>query len=80
MRPPDGAAITLSPYRKPTLECMPVNAKAGCLYPNNARALIAERATEVTPDIDTEAADQHDPVPRDRGRVDPGRNIGLLGQ
>ena len=40
MRAPDGFSITLSPYRKPSLECMPVDAKAGCLYPNNARALI----------------------------------------
>ena len=38
-------AITLSPFRRPTIECAPVDAKAGCLYPNNARALIeaAER-------------------------------------
>jgi branched-chain amino acid aminotransferase len=40
MRKPDGFSITLSPYRKPSLECMPTDAKAGCLYPNNARALI----------------------------------------
>jgi len=40
MRQPEGFSITLSPYRKPSLECMPVDAKAGCLYPNNARALI----------------------------------------
>lgn len=39
MRPPKGFSITLSPYRRPTLESMPVDAKAGCLYPNNARAL-----------------------------------------
>jgi len=32
-------AVTLSPFRKPSLECAPVDAKAGCLYPNNARAL-----------------------------------------
>lgn len=31
--------LTLASYRRPTMECMPVNAKAGCLYPNNARAL-----------------------------------------
>ena len=37
---PTGSAITLSPFRRPTLECAPVDAKAGCLYPNNARALI----------------------------------------
>ena len=40
MRVPEGFSITLSPYRKPSMECMPVDAKAGCLYPNNARALI----------------------------------------
>jgi len=39
LRPPNGLSITLSPYRRPTLETMPVSAKAGCLYPNNARAL-----------------------------------------
>src|SRR6266481_5966181 len=37
---PSGSAITLSPFRRPTSECAPVDAKAGCLYPNNARALI----------------------------------------
>jgi branched-chain amino acid aminotransferase len=40
MRKSEGFSITLSPYRKPSVETMPVNAKAGCLYPNNARALI----------------------------------------
>ena len=39
MPEPKGGSITLSPYRRPTLECMPTDAKAGCLYPNNARAL-----------------------------------------
>lgn len=37
---PTGMSITLSSYRRPTMECMPVNAKAGCLYPNNARAAL----------------------------------------
>jgi len=41
---PTGGAITLSPFRRPTLECAPVDAKAGCLYPNNARALIEAQA------------------------------------
>jgi branched-chain amino acid aminotransferase len=41
---PTGAAITLSPFRRPTRECAPVEAKAGCLYPNNARALIEARS------------------------------------
>ncbi|HEX3441013.1 MAG TPA: branched-chain amino acid aminotransferase [Pseudolabrys sp.] len=40
MRTPDGFSITLSPFRKPSIETMPTDAKAGCLYPNNARALI----------------------------------------
>ena len=35
-----GNAITLSPFRRPTMECAPVDAKAACLYPNNSRALI----------------------------------------
>jgi branched-chain amino acid aminotransferase len=39
MRPPRGFSASLSPYRRPTQETMPVDAKAGCLYPNNARAL-----------------------------------------
>jgi branched-chain amino acid aminotransferase len=37
---PLGASITLSPFRRPTQDCAPVDAKAGCLYPNNARAVI----------------------------------------
>jgi branched-chain amino acid aminotransferase len=40
MPAPTGFSITLSPFRRPTVDCMPVNAKAGCLYPNNARALV----------------------------------------
>ncbi|MFZ1908333.1 MAG: branched-chain amino acid aminotransferase [Burkholderiales bacterium] len=40
MPKPSGSAITLSPYRRPTRECAPLEAKAGCLYPNNSRALI----------------------------------------
>jgi branched-chain amino acid aminotransferase len=40
MPPPDAAqTITLSPYRRPSPETMPVDAKAGCLYPNNSRAV-----------------------------------------
>src|SRR6202047_4667173 len=44
MRTPKGFSITLSPYRRPTLETMPVDAKAGCLYPNNARSLFEAQA------------------------------------
>lgn len=40
MPAPTGIAITKSPFRRPTLETAPVNAKAGCLYPNNGRALM----------------------------------------
>lgn len=39
MPPPSGFSVTISRFRRPTQECMPLNAKAGCLYPNNARAL-----------------------------------------
>ena len=35
----DGIRVTTTSFRRPTVECMPVNAKAGCLYPNNARCL-----------------------------------------
>jgi branched-chain amino acid aminotransferase len=44
MRAPKGFSITLSPYRRPTLDTMPVDAKAGCLYPNNSRALFQAQA------------------------------------
>ena len=44
MRKPTGFSITLSQFRRPTIESMPVNAKAGCLYPNNARAIFEARA------------------------------------
>ena len=32
--------LGLSPFRRPTIQCMPTNAKAGCLYPNNGRAIM----------------------------------------
>jgi len=44
MRPPKGFSLTLSPFRRPTFDTMPVDAKAGCLYPNNARALFHAHA------------------------------------
>jgi branched-chain amino acid aminotransferase len=44
LRIPKGFSITLSPFRRPSLETMPVDAKAGCLYPNNARALFEANA------------------------------------
>jgi len=44
MRQPTGFSVTLSSFRRPTLESMPVDAKAGCLYPNNARAIFEARS------------------------------------
>ena len=40
---PTGFSITVSPFRRPTAETMPTNSKAGCLYPNNARAILEAR-------------------------------------
>jgi branched-chain amino acid aminotransferase len=40
MMPPTGFSVSVSPFRRPTLETMPTNAKAGCLYPNNGRAIL----------------------------------------
>lgn len=40
---PVGASVTLSPFRRPTLETMPTDVKTGALYPNNARALLEAR-------------------------------------
>ncbi len=44
--PPETAALTLTTtqFRRPVLESSVVNAKAGCLYPNNARMLAEARA------------------------------------
>lgn len=44
MPAPGPSSITLSPFRRPSIECMPTDAKAGCLYPNNARALREAKA------------------------------------
>ncbi|MCL4188427.1 MAG: branched-chain amino acid aminotransferase [Rhodobacteraceae bacterium] len=43
---PPGASTTLTTtrFRRPTLDSSVVNAKAGCLYPNNARMLAEARA------------------------------------
>jgi branched-chain amino acid aminotransferase len=41
---PGGLSVTKSIYRRPTLESMPTDSKAGCLYPNNARALREAKA------------------------------------
>lgn len=40
---PAGTSVMVSRFRRPSLETMPTNAKAGCLYPNNARALMEAR-------------------------------------
>ncbi|MCD1627204.1 branched-chain amino acid aminotransferase [Seohaeicola saemankumensis] len=44
--PPEGASTTLTRtrFRRPVLESAVVNAKAGCLYPNNARMLAEARS------------------------------------
>lgn len=41
---PSGFSVSVSPFRRPTMETMPTNAKAGCLYPNNARAVLEARS------------------------------------
>jgi branched-chain amino acid aminotransferase len=44
MPPTSGAAITLSPFRRPTMDTAPVDCKAACLNPNNSRALMEAQA------------------------------------
>ncbi|MBV8849184.1 MAG: branched-chain amino acid aminotransferase [Methylobacteriaceae bacterium] len=44
MPEPVGTSVTLSPFRRPSADCAPVEAKAGCLYPNGTRALIEAKA------------------------------------
>jgi branched-chain amino acid aminotransferase len=44
MPPRSGFSLSVSPFRRPSVECMPTDAKAGCLYPNNARALTEAQA------------------------------------
>jgi branched-chain amino acid aminotransferase len=41
---PSGFSVAVSPFRRPSYETMPTNAKAGCLYPNNGRALTEARS------------------------------------
>jgi len=41
---PTGISITRGRFHKPLAMTMPVDAKAGCLYPNNARALLEARS------------------------------------
>ncbi|MFN4272187.1 MAG: branched-chain amino acid aminotransferase [Aliihoeflea sp.] len=44
MLAPNGFSVTVSPFRRPTMETMPTNAKAGCLYPNNGRAILEAKS------------------------------------
>jgi branched-chain amino acid aminotransferase len=44
MPPPTGFTATLSPFRRPSFECAPTDAKAACLYPNSGRAVADARA------------------------------------
>ncbi|MDJ0627762.1 MAG: branched-chain amino acid aminotransferase [Rhodobacter sp.] len=45
MAPPEASAtLTTTRFRRPVLEDAVVNAKAGCLYPNNARMIAEARA------------------------------------
>jgi branched-chain amino acid aminotransferase len=44
MPEPRGAALGTTSFRRPTIDCAPVDMKAGCLYPNNARMLREVRA------------------------------------
>ncbi|MFV0475117.1 MAG: branched-chain amino acid aminotransferase [Pikeienuella sp.] len=39
MPEPKGITLGQTSFRRPTPDCMPVDAKAACLYPNNARML-----------------------------------------
>ncbi|WP_299865714.1 branched-chain amino acid aminotransferase [uncultured Hoeflea sp.] len=39
-----GFSVTVSPFRRPTYECAPTDAKAGCLYPNNGRAVMEAKS------------------------------------
>ena len=44
MPEPVGGSVTLSPFRRPTLESMPTDVKTGALYPNNARAILEAKS------------------------------------
>lgn len=45
MANPNGITLTTTRFRRPTNDCAPTDAKAGCLYPNNAR-MLAEAAAK----------------------------------
>ena len=42
--PGKGFSVTKGAFRRPTMETMPTDSKAGCLYPNNARILKLAKA------------------------------------
>lgn len=44
LNPPKGFTITVSPFRRPSPETMPTDAKSGCLYPNNARMILEAKS------------------------------------
>ncbi|MBS0242214.1 MAG: branched-chain amino acid aminotransferase, partial [Proteobacteria bacterium] len=44
MNPPKGFSVTVSPFRRPSPETAPTEAKSGCLYPNNARMILDAKA------------------------------------
>ncbi|MBL8575531.1 MAG: branched-chain amino acid aminotransferase [Hyphomicrobiaceae bacterium] len=44
MPEPTGFSVTVSPFRRPSIETMPTDAKAGCLYPNNGRAVLEAKS------------------------------------
>jgi branched-chain amino acid aminotransferase len=44
MPAPSGSSVTCSPFRRPSLEYAPTDAKAACHYPNSARAMREARA------------------------------------
>ena len=44
MNAPGEFTLSVSPFRRPTVETMPTDGKVGCLYPNNARALREARS------------------------------------
>ncbi|PID36050.1 MAG: branched chain amino acid aminotransferase [Rhodobacterales bacterium] len=57
MPAPDAAAtLTRTRFRRPTLENAVVNAKAGCLYPNNMRMLAEARARGFSNALSCDAA------------------------
>ncbi|MEM0900733.1 MAG: branched-chain amino acid aminotransferase [Pseudomonadota bacterium] len=41
---PQGFSVGFSPFRRPTPETMPTEAKAGCLYPQNGRAILEAKS------------------------------------